>query len=868
MMRRLFAAVLIAAIVAADISVCSAANVQTSVLQPRLGLLEALGIKDENDEINGRLITRAEFLSYVIAALDENIGYDNNEPIFNDVTVGHKYYDEIVYAYQRGYISGAGDKKFYPDDYITFEDAGIIMLNAMGYKMAAQSMGYFSVAAAVGLFENMKNGRQDPVTDKEVWALIYNMLFADYPDISYSKESNELKRSDLTVIEKVRKIYSKEGVVTASGAMSVFSEFDYGGFDAIIDGEKYRTANFQTDEFFGMNICFYYSEEEGEKNIIFAYPKNNSIKTYKSEEYKDIYEHSIRFDGKVKSEVCMINSDTALFWNGKPQMTSEFLGHLGADGAEYTLIDNNSDGIYDFFLISEAKVFSEGFVDAAEYTVTDSKINSVRLKNYAAYFIFDENGKELNFSNLKKDGVFLVYDPKDYAYPVKLIAVEKTAEGIITKISSDKREIVLDNETCLEVAYNFKFGFEKLELGKRYKLYIAPNGLVIDARQLDGDGYEAVYILGKNIKDIAGAKIRVLNEKGEKELLTLAELMIITDKNSNTYSLSPKKLFDTLDEEANVFSRFLFIKKDSKGMVKKIIQISENFDAPYHKQDFETMSENSARRWISNNYSLENQIQLKSSTKIFVVPYWDLPKQEDKYYSVKGCEIFKNNDTYRINECFPRVKDQLVGTPVVVEAGGLRADYLVLECPEGKGFEATSTKYGLITGFYTSFDAEANERFNVIKLLNHQGSELEVKYQPDDKDYIQIGDVVQINDTGSYVADNDILIYYDRDKDKFNYFTYYDKGTGVNEIGYRYYGFRISKGKVLKIKDGYAYCELMRDNESTRIKEYIPLSKGKIISFKDKGKADYTVKNINYLKENDEFFAIMIDGMFLYIVEF
>ena len=95
------------------------------------------------------------------------------------------------------------------------------------------------------------------------------------------------------------------------------------------------------------------------------------------------------------------------------------------------------------------------------------------------------------------------------------------------------------------------------------------------------------------------------------------------------------------------------------------------------------------------------------------------------------------------------------------------------------------------------------------------------------------------------------------------------RGTGVNEIGYRYWaGFRITKGRVLKIKDNIAYCEVMRDNESTLVKEYISLAKGKIISFRDKGREDYSVRNIGYLKEGDEFLAVMSDGGFLYIVDY
>ena len=280
------------------------------------------------------------------------------------------------------------------------------------------------------------------------------------------------------------------------------------------------------------------------------------------------------------------------------------------------------------------------------------------------------------------------------------------------------------------------------------------------------------------------------------------------------------------------------------------------------------MTSNNARRWLSARFSLENQIQLKGNTKIFIVPYSDLSAQDEKYYIVAGTEIFKNNETYRINECNPRVEDQLIGTPVVLEAGEMNADYFVVECAKGKGLDASATKYGLVVGFYNTYDSGTDETYKMIRMLDHAGNEISMKYSFTDDDFVQVGDMIQIRDTGSEATEDDVLIYYDRDKDKINYFSFYDKGTGTNEIGWRYYaGFRVTKGRVLKKTGNTAYCEVMRDNETTFVKEYISMDNGKIISFRDSGREEYAVKNIGYLEEGDEFLAAMSNGGFLYIVE-
>ena len=64
----------------------------------------------------------------------------------------------------------------------------------------------------------------------------------------------------------------------------------------------------------------------------------------------------------------------------------------------------------------------------------------------------------------------------------------------------------------------------------------------------------------------------------------------------------------------------MFVRRGANGELKRVIQVTDDTDKPYHKQDFEQMTSNNARRWLSARFSLENQIQLKGNTKIFIVP--------------------------------------------------------------------------------------------------------------------------------------------------------------------------------------------------------------------------------------------------------
>lgn len=846
-----------------------AADAQKTAEPDGIGLLDALGIAEENSENGDELISRAEFLAHVLAAVRETWVTESDYPVFNDVTVNHRYYNEIVYAFQKGYISGAGDRRFYPDDYISFAEAGVIMVNALGYKSVAMSNGYLGVETGLDLYKGCGYSQSAPVSRRNAKVLLYNMLMSKCPEASYTKTGSEIGYGTETLLERVWNIYTAQGIVNAAGIWSVISDYEYGSGKAVIGRTEYDAKVFPMERFFGQNVKLYFEDNDSGKSIVYAYPSNNREKIFESEDYVEADGNSLKFEKNNRILTFNIDSDANILWNFKPMSFREAKTKLGAKGTEYRLIDNDRDGRYETVILLKADVYSGGFIDKERYVISDSNLPALELKRYSECFLRNESGADISIAEMKKEWRYLVYNSEDYGFPILVSAVESYSEGKAEEINEKKRTVKLDNEEILKLSYCCKTEPSELETGKTYRFYSAPNGLVIDIEATGGSGYEAVYIISRSIDDFSGSKVKLLNEKGEKEICAVSRSVTLTDKNGEVHSgISPRELFNILDAENSALSKFVFVRRGASGELKRVIQVTDDTDKPYHKQDFEQMTSNNARRWLSARFSLENQIQLKGNTKIFIVPYSDLSAQDEKYYSVAGTEIFKNNETYRINECNPRVEDQLIGTPVVLEAGEMNADYFVVECAKGKGLDASATKYGLVVGFYNTYDSGTDETYKMIRMLDHAGNEISMKYSFTDDDFVQVGDMIQIRDTGSEATEDDVLIYYDRDKDKINYFSFYDKGTGTNEIGWRYYaGFRVTKGRVLKKTGNTAYCEVMRDNETTFVKEYISMDNGKIISFRDSGREEYTVKNIGYLEEGDEFLAAMSNGGFLYIVE-
>lgn len=103
------------------------------------------------------VMTRAEFATAIVKAAKEvpadttitntrtsSTSRSKKEEIlspFVDVAAGSKYFDNIISAYNRGIISGRGNNRFAPDDYLTMADAITIIIRALGLETMAPATG-------------------------------------------------------------------------------------------------------------------------------------------------------------------------------------------------------------------------------------------------------------------------------------------------------------------------------------------------------------------------------------------------------------------------------------------------------------------------------------------------------------------------------------------------------------------------------------------------------------------------------------------------------------------------------------------------------------------------------------------------------
>ena len=104
-------------------------------------------------------ITRGEFTACVVNTFYPadvfQMTVSNGVNVFSDVTDKYMYYSEIKAAKDLGIVSGNGGN-FNPEDTISYQDAVVILVNALGYNYYANAnggytTGYFYAGKSIGL---------------------------------------------------------------------------------------------------------------------------------------------------------------------------------------------------------------------------------------------------------------------------------------------------------------------------------------------------------------------------------------------------------------------------------------------------------------------------------------------------------------------------------------------------------------------------------------------------------------------------------------------------------------------------------------------------------------------------------------------
>ncbi len=189
-LKKLVSVILTVAMLISSIAVVGAAEYNdvdaTNSYYKAVKVLSGLGIVKGDDEGNFNPtsdIKRSEMIALVCRMMGEDSIATATSVAFDDVADNHWAVSYIKWGVDSDIIKGVGDNKFAPDASVTYQDALVMILRALGYERIALRSenggypgGYVKVAKRYGVSEDITFANEKAATREVIAQAIYNAL--------------------------------------------------------------------------------------------------------------------------------------------------------------------------------------------------------------------------------------------------------------------------------------------------------------------------------------------------------------------------------------------------------------------------------------------------------------------------------------------------------------------------------------------------------------------------------------------------------------------------------------------------------------------------------------------------------------------
>ena len=197
-LKKLISVIIAVIMIVGSFATVSAADYKdvesTNSFYKAIKVLSGLGIVNGDDEGNFNPkndIKRSEMVALVCRMMgEEDIATNSASNAFTDVAANHWAAGNIAWGVNRGIINGMGDGTFAPDASVSYQDAVVMIMRALGYDRIAQRAqnggypaGYLKLASQRGVLKDAGYDNQAAAPREVVAQLIYNAMTAPLVDV-------------------------------------------------------------------------------------------------------------------------------------------------------------------------------------------------------------------------------------------------------------------------------------------------------------------------------------------------------------------------------------------------------------------------------------------------------------------------------------------------------------------------------------------------------------------------------------------------------------------------------------------------------------------------------------------------------------
>lgn len=725
--------------------------------------LSQLGLVTDEFEANyvpTAKITRGEFTAMAVNLI--NASSFSEDISFSDVTPADKYYNTLKSAVACGLITGINGGTFKPDENISYCDAVVIVLRALGYDSAAKysggyPTGYLKKAKDIGLIKNISLSSEH-INRKEVLTLfseavdcpIYDMVGIKDNNVQFSSESGE------SLLSKYYGIDRYEGVLRALPTVSL-ENVTLKNNEMLIDNSVYKFRNSISEDVVGAKIYYYVTRED--KSVV-AYKKadeNEEIIRLNIDNISEFTGNSyVYFDGN-REKVARFDASYDIVFNSRPAAMlsdSEFIPSIGT----VSLYDHDGNGKYEIIRIESYEAVVVDSVNVRNETVTDKYTGKkYDLSVFDSYYITDSFNNSLTIESLREYDIISMCIPKDTS---------------VAKIFYSNSEVYGKIEGCSDMGGTSKliiFGEEKtvtpqvallldeFPVGTGVAVYYDFLGNIACLRH-ESDVYRSGYLVaisrGGGLEPTT--ELKIFSDNGKMEILSTGKNVI-----ANGVRTDSDNLYLCFMDENNKFKPQLVLYAQKDGCLAEIDTADSSGSGL--QSVYKCYNNGNAERtlWYSvYSKTFGGKIVPSAGAVYFSIP---LDPSSDEDYLIFDTTKFDDRNSYAIDayttdaesltsDIFVMYRTEGGVSNIPVNARGMLVESVTDVCDE-KG-EYTKKINGMHLGRYTSYFVKDEALLNKISDISDSSKLHTLGY----------GDVIRFStDHSGRISEIELLYQYDTD---------------------------------------------------------------------------------------------------------
>ena len=345
--------------------------------------LSQLQINRDIDKAFDEEITRAEFVALVVRCVNMS-GLNANEDAFIDCAQS-PFAREIAVAKELGITTGTSQNMFTPNGSVTYQVAAKMIVSALGGSVIAENnggypTGYIKLAGSLDIFSGIIQA-DSALTVGNAYVMIMNMLTSPVTLITGITGEDFIIETDYDecLLSRNFRLESVSGVVTTAGMYSIRDDYTQNNM-LEIDGKTYKTHIFNPEKYLGYTVDAWYSKDENMVCAVYCGGENKTVEI-KAEDVISYNNNKLEVFANNRNRSYSIERGFTYVVNGRATVHSS--ENFAPENSTLTLIDNDSDGRFEFVNVAKKQYFVIKGINLDENTIYNAKStpDSISLDN-------------------------------------------------------------------------------------------------------------------------------------------------------------------------------------------------------------------------------------------------------------------------------------------------------------------------------------------------------------------------------------------------------------------------------------------------------------------------------------------------------